>query len=272
MKFAILGTGFIFRTHLQAINRIEGNIVDVVNLANGENAWKEMLKNTDADCVVILTPNDLHFEMAKFSAEKGKMVLCEKPLVIKSEQARILINYPNIFTVLQLRYHPFVKKIKEEIKNQQKNKISMNIFFQRDKTYTKGWKGNKERSGSFLLNLGIHYFDLLLYLFGEAKKIKTEKIQEEIINGLLEAEAGGEIEGENYFCEWRMYLNKKNSEGIIKKREFIINGKSYNFSSKENLAEENLHFFVYKDLLNKKGITPKEALKSIELVEKLYQY
>ncbi|MBC7074355.1 Gfo/Idh/MocA family oxidoreductase, partial [Candidatus Parcubacteria bacterium] len=79
-KFAVIGTGFIFRTHLQAINKIGGKIVDAVNESNGKDAWREMVKNTDADCVVILTPNDLHFEMAKFSAENGKIVLCEKPL------------------------------------------------------------------------------------------------------------------------------------------------------------------------------------------------
>jgi len=272
MKFSIIGTGFIFPVHVQAIRDLGGEIRDVVNNTHGQDVWKDMIKNTDADCIVILTPNDLHFEMAMNSGERGKIVLCEKPLVIKSEQAKILAKYSSIFTVCQLRYHPFVEKIREEqlVKNIRHN-IQMNIYFKRDdENYIKGWKNQKERSGGFLFNLGIHYFDLLLYLFGDAKKIEVSKIYEKNSDN-PEAEGKGIIEGKNYVCNWQAYINKKENGEIIKKREFIINGESYNFSSKDNLAEENLHKFVYQDLLNGKGVTPKEALKSIELVEKIYE-
>jgi UDP-2-acetamido-3-amino-2,3-dideoxy-glucuronate N-acetyltransferase len=270
-KFAIIGKGFIYNLHKEAIKKLGGEIVDIVDEDNGINSWKDMVKKTKADCIVILTPNHLHFEMAKFSAQQGKIVLCEKPLVINSEQAKILAKYPNIFTVCQLRYHPYVERIKrEELSKDIKHNIRMNIYFKRDdENYLKGWKNQKERSGGFLFNLGIHYFDLLLHLFGPPQKIKVEKIYEK--NGENpEAEAKGEIEGENYVCSWQMFINKKENGKILSKREFIIDGVSYNFSSKENLAQENLHFFVYKDLLKGKGITPKEALKSIELIEKIY--
>jgi len=240
MNFAVIGTGYIFPTHLRAINEIRGKIVDAVNESHGEKAWKEMVKYTNADCIVILTPNDLHFEMTKFSAENNKIVLCEKPLVLNSKNAEVLAGYENIFNVLQLRYHPLIEKIKkEQLTKNIKHRIQMNIFFRRDdKSYICGWKNNKKRSGGFLFNLGIHYFDLLLYLFGRAKKIETSKIYERN-NECPEAEAKGTIEGENYVCEWQMYINKKEGGRIIKKREFIINNTSYNFSSKDNLAEEN---------------------------------
>jgi len=271
MKFSIIGTGFIFPNHAQAIRDIKGEIKDVVNDVRGQDVWKDMVKTTDADCIIILAPNDLHFEMAKFSAEQGKILLCEKPLVINSEHAKILSEIPNIFSVAQLRYHPYVKKIKKEelIKNI-KHKIEMNIFFKKDESYAKGWKGDKKRSGGFLFNLGIHYFDLLLHLFGDARKIETKMIREEIVNGLTDAEARGTIEGGNYICNWNLGINKKNNGEIIKKREFIVNSKSYNFSSRDSLAEENLHKFVYQNLLKGKGVTPLEALKSIELVERIY--
>jgi len=271
MKFAIIGTGFIFRSHLQAINKIGGKIIDVVNESHGQNAWQEAVRNPEADCVVILTPNDLHFEMAKFSADFKKIVLCEKPLTINSRDARILAEKPNVFTVCQLRYHPLVEKIKsEQLSNNIKHQVKMNIFFKRDdENYIKGWKNQKERSGGVLFNFGIHYFDLLLHLFGEAKNLKVSKIYEKTASP-PEAEAKGKIEGENYTCNWQIYVNRKENGEIIKKREFIINGAPYNFSSKDNLAEENLHLFVYEDLLKKRGITPQEALKSIELVEKIY--
>ena len=272
MRFSIIGRGFIFPVHSQAIKEVGGEIVDIVDEADGPDAWREMVKKTDADCIVILTPNDLHFEMAKYSAEQGRIVLCEKPLAIRSSDVRVLDGQKNIFTVSQLKYHPYIRKIEsEQLTKNIKHNIEMNICFRRnDEGYINNWKNNVERSGGFLFNIGIHYFDLLLYLFGDAKEIKVEKIYEKN-DTAPEAEGKGVIIGENYVCNWQMHINKKEQGEIVKKREFIINDAPYNFSSKDNLAQENLHQFVYRDLLNGKGIAPNEALKSIELVEKIYK-
>jgi len=259
MKFSIIGTGFIFPLHTQAIRDIGGEIVDVVNESHGPDAWKEMVKTTKADCVVILTPNDLHFEMAMAAADNDKIVLCEKPLVIKSEYAKILATRKNIFTVLQLRHHPFAKQLKAEIKPDNRYEIEMDISVYRDEKYYQSWKAIKERSGGLLFNLGIHYFDMLLYLFGEAKKATTHSLNEKTGFGV--------IEGDNYTCHWRVSTDEKKEN---QRRTFRINGVDYNFSSKDNLSYESLHRFVYQNLLEGKGVLPGEILKSIELVEKLY--
>jgi len=254
MKFAFVGRGFIFKNHSQAISQIRGKIVDVVDESQNKNAWKEMVKNTKADCIVILTPNDLHFEMAKFSAENKKIVLCEKPLTINLKEAKILTRYPNIFTVCQLRYHPLVKQLKSGIKKDKNYEIEIDISVHRDENYWKSWKGDSKRSGGILFNLGIHYFDLLLYLFSEPIKILTHSLTNKSGTGI--------IKGRNYICHWRV----SGEESLESQRRiFKINGTPYDFSSKENL-----HFYVYKDFLKGKGVSPKEALKSIELIEKLY--
>lgn len=270
MKFLLVGNGFIAQKHKEAIKSIGGEIVDVVDIDQGENRWQEAIKKTNADCIVVLTPNDLHFPISKLASENNKIVLCEKPLTISSKDAGELGKYKNIFVVLQLRHHPLISQIREEIKNRSDNKIKINIYFKRDNYYAKSWKGDKKRSGGFLFNIGIHYFDLLIHLFGEPKSVLVEKIDEKVVNGLTKAEAKGIINGDNYSCEWSMYINKEENGRIICKREFIINGKSYNFSSSNNLAEENLHYFVYKDLLNKNGVIPKDAVKSIMLLERIY--
>ncbi len=189
MKFAIIGTGFIFRNHIQAIYKIGGELVDVVNELYGKDAWKEMVKNTEADCIVILTPNNLHFEMAKFSAENGKIVLCEKPLSIKSADVKVLAEFPNIFTVSQLKYHPLVKELKSEIENKKRYEVEMDISVHRDEDYLKSWKGQKETTGGIIFNIGIHYFDLLLYLFGQPVKISTSLLKDRKAAGVI----GGEI-------------------------------------------------------------------------------
>ncbi|MFA6190587.1 MAG: Gfo/Idh/MocA family oxidoreductase [Candidatus Staskawiczbacteria bacterium] len=259
MKFSIIGTGFILPAHIQAIRDIKGNIRDIVNNVHGEDSWRKMVQSTDADCIVILTPNYLHKEMILESIKLGKTVLCEKPIVINSKDCQDLEGKGNIFSVLQLRYHPLLKDIKANMK-ESGNVINMDISVYRDADYYAGWKGQKEKSGGPLFNLGVHYFDLLLHIFGEAKETKTEYLDDKTGRGI--------IKGDSYVCNWQVSTGAKKEEA---RRVFEINGINYNFSSKENLSFENLHKFVYEDLLSNKGIDPKEASKSIKLIEKLYE-
>ena len=122
MKFTLIVSGFILPRHAESINFVGGKIVDIINTAHGGNTWKEAVKNPDVDCIVILTPNDLHFPIALEALQNNRIVLCEKPLVLNSQDATILSQYKNIFTTLQLRYHPLVKKLKEEISRVKKMK------------------------------------------------------------------------------------------------------------------------------------------------------
>ncbi len=149
-KFAIIGTGYIFPKHLEAIQEV-GKIVGL---------------DTDEDYVSILTPNDTHFKYCVKYAELGKKVLCEKPLVLNSSHINVLAKYPNIYSVMQLRYHPLVKGIKTK----KQNEIEMEICVHRDEKYFLSWKGKERRSGGILFNLGVHYFDLLFYLYRKGKK------------------------------------------------------------------------------------------------------
>ena len=166
MKFAVIGTGFIFRKHRQAIQETGGQIVDVCDITHGRgDEWKKLAANPDADCVVILAPNYLHYPIAITASDAGKIVLCEKPLAIRSEHVRDLADRKNIFVVQQLRYHPAVKKLKSEITDKNHYDIDINISVYRDRHYFDGWKGDMEKSGGPLFTLGVHYFELLLYLY-----------------------------------------------------------------------------------------------------------
>jgi predicted dehydrogenase len=261
MKFVIVGTGFIFRNHLQAIRQTGGEIVDVCDITHGRGEeWKKLVQNPEADCVVVLTPNHLHYPIAVAASDAGKTVLSEKPMAIKSEHVRDLMKRQNIFVVQQLRYHPEYQRLKKEISPDKHYDIKMNISVYRDQHYFDGWKGDFGKSGGPLFVLGSHYFEALLNLFGPALKTSTM---------LFDGKTGeGMIMGANYDCSWRVSVGARIDEPW--RREFIINGEAVNFSKKENLAEENLHQFVYRDLTQGRGVTPAEVLPTIELIEKLY--
>jgi len=258
LTFSLIGTGFIMPRHAEAIDFIGGKIIDVVNEYQGKNAWRKMVRKTKANHIVILTPNDLHFEMALESAKLGKIVLCEKPLCLTSKQNDILKKYKNIFTVVQLRYHPQVLDLKKQINPKDFYEIEMDISVHRDKPYYKSWKGQEKRSGGILFNLGIHYFDLLVYLFGEPEEIADSKYSQKRASGILK--------GKNYFCRWHLSTEEPRES---QRRVFKINGINYNFSSKDNLSYENLHRYVYEDLIKRKGVTPKDVANSIKLIESI---
>ena len=246
--------------HAEAIGSVGGKIIDVVNTARGEDRWMSgIMDNPKTDCVVIMGPNDLHVPMARLAAEHGKLVLCEKPLGIDAASVKSLLPFDGVFTVLQLHHHPLVKELREQVAGGGKFDVDMNISVYRDQKYFDSWKGDAERSGGVLFNLGIHYFDLLQHVFGAPTSMKVTRLDDMVGSGV--------IEGENYRCNWTVgvYRDRANQQ-----RRFVVNGKDYNFSSQDNLSFENLHRQVYRDLLERKGTRVAEALTSVELVERLY--
>ena len=261
MNFALAGLGFISDRHKSAIESIGGKVVMTCDNDKSKGAdyldFDEMInseKFKEVDIISILTPNDLHFGMIKKVVKKVKYIICEKPLTISSKDVEELEKYKNIFSVCQLRYHPLL----EEIFILENNIVDMDISVHRDERYFKSWKGQKERSGGVLFNIGIHYFDLLIDLFGEPTEIRTDYLDDK--KGI------GIIKGDKYFCHWRVGVD---AEKESQHRTFRINGKQYDFSNKDNLSFENLHTFVYRDLIKGIGITPKDALPAIKLIEKL---
>ena len=236
MKFSLTSTGFIAPTHIEAIQKAGGKLVGY---------------QTKEDCVVVNSPNHLHYKHIKENLDK--IVLCEKPLVINSKEAKELSKYDNVYTVLQLRYHPLLKDIKVE----KMNYIDMDISVYRDDKYFSGWKGDEDKSGGIMYNLGIHYFDILFHLFGKPISYMGDD---------CDRIATGVINGGNYHCTFRLSVAEKKED---QRRIFKVNGKEYNFSAKENLAYENLHEYVYRDLIKGKGVKAKDVAWLISFIEKL---
>lgn len=257
MKFLVIGTGFIFPVHTDAIRSVGGKIREVVNTVHSKEYWPWAIRNSDADWVVILTPNDLHVPMVQEALKYGKKVLCEKPIAISSKDAEA-INVPGVFTVLQLRNHPLTKKMAQQARESQYFAIDMFIEVHRDHDYYQSWKGQEKRSGGILFNLGIHYFDLLLHVFGPAIDVSIKYNDGKTVGGL--------IKGERFTCRFHLTTNADKEK---QRRIYKVNGESYNFSSKDNLSFENLHRSVYYDLIYNEGTTVADCLPAIRLIESL---
>lgn len=256
MKYAIVGMGFIFGRHVQAIEATGGQIIMTCDIDPSKNPdytdW-ELMMDSDAfnevDAVVICTPNYLHKPMAQKALALGKQVLCEKPLSIDGVDGLEDVN-----VVLQLRYAPQLKGLKPEY-------VSVVAKMYRDDSYWKSWKGNDLKSGGILYNLGIHYIDLLIFLLGEPIKVLDAYCDPKLVSGSAEFERG----------RGRFHIEIIDSrEG--QSRSVIVDGKEINLSDKDNLSYENLHTEVYKHFINGDGIPLSEARKSLELVDHILHY
>ena len=262
MKYAVIGKGFIYPRHVKAIEDTGGEIILTCDIDLDKNPdytdWEYMFtteKFKEVDTVVIFTPNYLHHPITKKALEMGKKVLCEKPLSINGTDGLEGVN-----TVLQLRYSPEVLKLKEE----RPNKLDIALKMKRGMDYWTGWKGNKEKSGGLIYNLGIHYVDLLVFLLGKPVEILEThgdnqrhfdfKVMFERGLGSLTIDAGEELIP---------------SRDLTAYTELNPEGRPINLSNKENLSYEDLHKDVYKHFLNGEGIPLSEARKSLELVGNL---
>ena len=261
-KYGIIGLGFIYNKHVEAIEANGGKIVIGCDIDKSKKDklpkdakftadWKT-IKNVDI--VSILTPNHMHKEMAQFFADKGITVLVEKPLTISKKDMEELSKYDNIFTILQLRHHPELLKWKEKIQEDEPYEVEMKIIVNRDEKYFESWKAREEESGGLLFNIGIHYFDALCFLFGKQKDSKTIDLRTKQAAGLL---AIGPAT-----IDWEISLTAPISN---QKRIFKINGEELNLSQNS----ENLHVKVYKDLLRGRGISIGEYKETIDLIESI---
>lgn len=262
-KWAIIGKGFIFPRHKEAIEKVGDKLIATCDIDPSKEAdfmnWRDIKKSEIWDEIThisLCAPNYTHIEMAR--ELKDKIILCEKPLALNSKETIGLSN--NVFTVLQLRHHPEVVRIKQQYipSKDVVKEIKLFVGVKRDDSYWNGWKGKDELSGGILLNLGIHYFDLLIYLFGNKYKILYSRYNKNFAEGTIR------FFEKNILCKFYLEINNMTID-----RYLDIDNEQISFSKKDNLSYENLHIDVYEALKNGQGVTPREATKSMRLVERL---
>ena len=195
-NFILIGAaGYIAPRHMKAIKETENNLIAAYDPYDGIGVIDsyfpkasffteferfdrhiEKLKRSglNIDYVSICSPNYLHDSHIRYGLRIGADVICEKPIVLNPWNIDALIelesDYPNkVNTILQLRHHPSILKLKNMVDIGDKNKtydIDLTYITSRGKWYHASWKGNLDKSGGIATNIGIHFFDILQWIFG----------------------------------------------------------------------------------------------------------
>ena len=221
---------------------------------------------TKIDYVSICSPNYLHDSHIRFALRHQAEAICEKPIVLNPWNIDALQEIENetgrkIYTVLQLRLHPKILELREKIMNGSKDKvydIDMTYVTSRGNWYSISWKGDIQKSGGVATNIGIHFFDMLSWIFGDTRK--------NIVHILEPHKAAGYLELENARVRWFLSLDYNDIPLNVREsgkrtfRSITVNGEEIEFSK----GFADLHTMTYKEILAGRGFGLKEARQSVE--------
>jgi UDP-N-acetyl-2-amino-2-deoxyglucuronate dehydrogenase len=235
---------------------------------------KQKRKGIKTDFVSVCSPNYLHDSHIRFGLRIGANVICEKPVVLNPWNIDALAEIEKetgnkIFTILQLRLHPAIIALKEKIANEpegKKHEVDLNYITSRGHWYYASWKGDIQKSGGIATNIGVHFFDMLMWVFGAVK--------ENIVTEHSASTASGILELEKATVKWRLSIDAHTLPDEIRsagKRTFRalnIDGESFEFS--DGFTE--LHTKCYENILAGNGFPLMETKRAIELVHQIRNY
>ena len=217
----------------------------------------------------VCSPNNLHDAHIRLALRTGSSVICEKPLVLNPWNLDALEELENecgerkVFTVLQLRLHPSLIELKKNIESQKKDKkysVILTYITSRGVWYDYSWKSIMEKSGGISTNIGIHFFDMLIWLFGEVQNSQVYLNEKRRMSGTLELR--------NANVTWLLSTEKTDlppdvlNTGATTYRSIKFNGEEIQFSD----GFTDLHTRLYEETLAGRGFGISDSRPSIELV------
>ena len=229
-NFALIGaSGYVATRHLAAIKNTKNNLIaaldkfdsvgvldsyfpdcDFFTETENFDRYLEKLKyedNINLDFLSICSPNYLHDAHIRMALRKGVNAICEKPIVLNPWNLDILSKIEKesgkkVYNVLQLRLHPAIQNLKKKIDLGPKNKkydIDLTYITSRGNWYYSSWKGNISKSGGIATNIGVHFFDMLCWVFGD--------VQTNITHIHTHDRASGYLEFRNARVRWFLSIN-----------------------------------------------------------------
>jgi UDP-N-acetyl-2-amino-2-deoxyglucuronate dehydrogenase len=292
-NFALTGVaGYIAPRHLQAIKEVGGRLVAAVDPHDSVGILDsyfpqaaffteferfdrhlEMLRRGDADdrvdYVSICSPNHLHDAHIRLALRIGAEAICEKPLVLNPWNLDVLADLEReyegrINTLLQLRVHPKLLELRERLQadRSRRHQVRLSYITSRGLWYRYSWKGDTARSGGVATNIGIHFFDLLIWLFGDVQRSEVHLSEPERI--------GGAMELANADVQWFLSIDAADLPVSLERvqstyRSITVDGEEIEFSG----GFRDLHSVVYEETLAGRGFGIEHARPSIELVHRI---
>jgi len=286
-NFALIGAGgYIAQRHLKAIRDTGNVLVSALDMSDSVGILDsyfpdcsfftefevfdrhlEKLRienNQKIDYVSICSPNYLHDSHCRFGLRIGADVICEKPLVINPWNIDALRRIEseskgNIYTILQLRLHPSIIKLKEQIDKSSDEKFNVDLTYitSRGKWYDASWKGDIKKSGGVVTNIGVHFFDMLIWIFGG--------VEENVVHFHKKRRASGFLKLKRANVNWLLSLERSDISKTIKNttyRSIKINGDELEFSE----GFTDLHTLSYKEILRGNGNNMDDVFPSIKTV------
>ena len=288
-NFALIGVaGFVAPRHLKAIKETESQLLAALDKHDSVGIMDSYFPNADffteferfdrhldklkrsgqdIDFVSVCSPNYLHDAHIRFGLRVGADVICEKPLVLNPWNAEALEKIEretgkHVYNILQLRLHPSIVALKQKVQEQNDTTqwdIDLTYITSRGNWYYTSWKGDLSKSGGIATNIGIHFFDMLIWIFGSVKENTVHLHNHDTAAGFMELEKAR--------VRWFLSINddtlpeKEKREGIRTFRSLSLNGEAFEFSA----GFTDLHTVSYQAILKDKGFGIGEAKQAIQL-------
>lgn len=289
-NFALIGAaGFIAPRHLKAIKETNNNLLaaldkhDCVGIMDSyfpqadffveyerfdRHIDKLKRQGTKVDYVSICTPNYLHDSHIRFALRQGAQAICEKPIVLNPWNIDALQEIEQetghkVYTILQLRLHPAIINLKKKIDEGPKDKIydiDLTYITSRGRWYFISWKGDLQKSGGVATNIGVHFFDMLTWIFGGVKSSKVHLSKPDKASGYFELEKAR--------VRWFLSVDYNDIPQNIKEkgqrtfRSISIENEELEFSE----GFTDLHTHSYRGILDGNGFGLADAKQSIQTV------
>ena len=295
-NFVLIGAGgYIAPRHMKAIKDTGNNLLAAIDKHDSVGILDSYFPNADffteferfdrhceklkregvkIDYVSICSPNYLHDAHIRFGLRISADVICEKPIVLNPWNIDALLEIEketgkNIYTILQLRLHPAIIELKQKIEQDKSGKkyaVKLKYITSRGHWYDTSWKGDIKKSGGVATNIGVHFFDMLMWIFGEVYD------NEVIEHG--NHTASGKLKLEKASIDWMLSIDGSTlppeviAAGKRTYRILEIDGNAFEFS--EGFTE--LHTLSYQEISKGKGFRISETKKAIQLVHDIRQF
>ena len=291
--FALIGgAGYVAPRHMRAIKDTGNNLMAVLDPNDSvgvidsyfpkadffteferfdRHVDKERRRGYPIDYVSICSPNYLHDAHIRFALRNGADAICEKPLVLNPWNLDGLEEVEadtesKVYNILQLRLHPALLELKQKIdeaqsgekRSEKKHEIDLTYITSRGNWYFTSWKGDESKSGGIATNIGIHFFDMLIWIFG--------KVQMNIVHLFEPNKAAGFLELQNARVRWFLSVDAKTlpdnvrASGQRTYRSITVDGEEVEFSK----GFTDLHTLSYQEIVNGNGFGLSEARASVE--------